>query len=179
MAGKKGNSKEKLLNYVSDRVKFYWESKRTFEATKRSFDEEKFDFKQEMDKYFDSVADEDNKFTVDLRTEIKGVKKVVCQRISQVEVKFDTNKLKDVLDKKQQKAVIKKHYNVNNWPGLFNLLKESGVEWKEFLKFVDISETVDEAALEKLVELGKVDTDKIVDCSESRIKTQYYKLTEK
>lgn len=172
-------NKDKLLNYVSDRIKFYWESKRTFEATKRSFEEEKFDFTQQMNKYFDSVADDDNKFMVDLRTEIKGVKKVVCQRISQVEVKFDVNKLKDVLTKKQQKAVIKKHYKVNNWPGLLNLLKESGVEWKEFLKYVDISETVDEAALEKIVELGEVDTDEIIDCSESRIKCQYYKLTEK
>lgn len=175
----KEQRREKLVNYISDRIKYYWESKRTFEATQRSFNEEKFDFKNEMDKYFDLVSDDDNKFMVDLRTEIKGIKKVICQRVSQVEVKFDVNKLKDVLDKKQQKKVLKKHYQVNNWPGLLNLLKESGVEWKEFLKYVDVSETVDEAALEKLVELGEVDTDEIIDCSESRIKTQYYKLTEK
>ncbi|MCR5587487.1 MAG: hypothetical protein K6F77_08140 [Lachnospiraceae bacterium] len=175
----KQKNREKLLNYISDRIKFYWESKRTFETTQRSFNEEKFDFKQEMDKYFDLVSDDDNKFTVDLRAEVKGVKKVVCQRISQVEVTFNTNKLKDVLNKKQQKSVIRKHYQVNNWPGLLGFLKESGVEWKEFIKYVDVSETVDEAALEKLVELGEVDTDEIIECSNSRIKTQYYKLTEK
>ncbi len=180
MAGKKGKGgKDRLLNYVSDRIKFYWESKRTFDATQRSFNDEKFEFKQEMDKYFDSVADDDNKFTVDLRTEIKGVKRVVCQRISQVEVNFDIDGLKTILTKKQQKAVIKKHYQVNNWPGLLTLLKESVVELKEFLKYVDITETVDEAALEKLVDLGEANAEDLIDCSETRIKTQYYKLTEK
>lgn len=167
------------MNYVSERIKFFWETKRTFEATQRSFNDEKFEFKQEMDKYFDAVADEDNKFMVDLRAEVKGVKKVACQRISHVEIKFDVEKLKGVLNKEQRKSVIKKHYQVNNWPGLLNLLKESGVEWKEFLKFVDVSESVDESALERLVELGEVGTDEIIDCSESKVKTQYYKLTEK
>ena len=99
--------------------------------------------------------------------------------LSQITVTFDTNKLKKVLTKKQQKSVIRKHYKVNNWPGLLNLLKESGVEWKEFLKYVDVSEDVDEAALEKLVELGEVKPEKIVDCSNATVKTQYYKLTEK
>ena len=171
--------KDKLVNYIQDRIKFYWESKRTFDATSRSFEEEKLDFKKEMDKYFDMLADEDGKIMIDLREEIRGIKRVICQRISQVEVKFDINKLKKVLTKKQQKYVVRKHYKVNNWPGLLNLLKESGVEWKEFLKYVDVSEDVDEKALEKLVELGEVDIDEIKDCSSTRIKTQYYKLTEK
>lgn len=171
--------KDKLVNYIQDRIKFYWESKRTFDATSRSFEEEKIDFKKEMDKYFDMLADEDGKIMIDLREEIRGIKRVICQRISQVEIKFDTNKLKKVLTKKQQKYVVRKHYKVNNWPGLLNLLKESGVEWKEFLKYVDVSEDVDEKALEKLVELGEVDIDEIKDCSSTRIKTQYYKLTEK
>ena len=171
--------KDKLITYVQDRIKFYWESKRTFDATQRSFNEEKLDFKHEMDKYFDLLADEDGKIMIDLREEVRGIKRVICQRISQVDVKFDTNKLKKVLTKKQQKSVIRKHYKVNNWPGLLNLLKESGVEWKEFLKYVEVSEDVDENSLEKLVELGEVNTDDIVDCSKATVKTQYYKLTEK
>ena len=171
--------KDKLISYVQDRIKFYWESKRTFDATQRSFNEEKTDFKHEMDKYFDLLADDEGKIMIDLREEIRGIKKVICQRISQVQVSFNVNKLKKVLTKKQQKSVIRKHYKVNNWPGLLNLLKESGVEWKEFLKYVEVSEDVDEAALEKLVELGEVNADKIVDCSKATVKTQYYKLTEK
>lgn len=171
--------KDKLISYVQDRIKFYWESKRTFDATQRSFNEEKIDFKHEMDKYFDLLADEDGKIMIDLREEIRGIKRIICQRVSQVQVSFDTNKLRKVLTKKQQKSVIRKHYKVNNWPGLLNLLKESGVEWKEFLNYVEVSEDVDEAALEKLVELGEVNAENIVDCSKATVKTQYYKLTEK
>jgi hypothetical protein len=75
--------------------------------------------------------------------------------------------------------VIQKHYQVNNWPGLLKLLKESGVEWKNFLKYVDVSESVNEGQLEQLVELGELDSEEVKACSKAKIKTQYYKLTEK
>ncbi len=171
--------RDKLEKYIIERIKFYNETKRSFEAAKRSFDDEKFEFKSEMDKYFDSLADEDGKIVVQMRDETMSFSKLICQRISQVSVEFHIPKLKKILTKKQQKSVIRKHYQVNNWPGLLNLLKESGVEWEEFLKYVNITESVDTAALEKLVELGDVDKELVIDCSNSKIKTEYYKVTEK
>ena len=175
MAGKKYSTEQ----WVADRIKYYWERKRNFEATKRSFDDDKYEFNNEMDRYFDTVADDDGKVIVNLDGLFKGVKKVICQRISQVKVEFNISKLSKVLTKDQRKKVIDKHYKVVNWPGLLKLLKESGVEWKQFLKYVEVTEEVNEAALEKLVELAEVDVDVVKSCSSAKIKTQYYKLTEK
>lgn len=165
--------------WAKERIKYYWERKRTYESTKRSFEDDKYEFNQEMDRYFDVVADEDGKVIVNLEGMFKGVKKLICQRISQVKVEFDIKKLDKILSKEQRKKVIQKHYQVNNWPGLLKLLKESGVEWKKFLKYVNVSESVDEGKLEQLVELGELNSEEVKACSKTKIKTQYYKLTEK
>lgn len=165
--------------WAKERIKYYWERKRNFELSKRSFDDDKYEFNQEMDRYFDVVADEDGKVIVNLEGMFKGVKKLICQRISQVKVEFDIKKLDKILSKEQRKKVIQKHYHVNNWPGLLKLLKESGVEWKKFIEYVDVSESVNENRLEQFVELGELNSEEVKACSKAKIKTQYYKLTEK
>lgn len=175
----RGQKKYTAEQWAKDRIQYYWERKRTYEATKRSFDDDKYEFNQEMDRYFDVVADEDGKIIVDLRETIRGVKKIICQRISQVSVEFDVNKLKNILTREQQKKVLQKHYKVVNWPGLMKLLKESGVDWKKFLKCVEVSESVRENVLEQLVELGEVNAEEAKACSKAKIRTQYYKITEK
>lgn len=175
MAGKKYTAEQ----WITERIKYYWERKRTYELTKRSFDEDKYEFNTEMDKYFDIVADEDGKFTINLDGMYKGIKKIVCQRISQVKVEFDIKKLDKILTKEQRKKVVQKHYQVNNWPGLLKLLKDSGVDWKQFLKYVDVSETVRDSVLEQMVELGELNADEVKKCGNVKIKTQYYKVTEK
>lgn len=175
----KGQKKYTAEQWAADRIKYYWERKRNYEATKRSFDDDKYEFNNEMDRYFDVVADDDGKITVDLRETVRGVKKIICQRITQVKVNFNIDKLRKVLTREQQKKVIRKHYKVVNWPGLMKLLKESGVDWKKFLKCVEVSEEVDEGVLEQLAELGEVNAEKVKSCSEAKIRTQYYKITEK
>ena len=175
MAKKKYSTEQ----WAVDRIKYYWERKRDFEATKRSFEDDKYEFHQEMDRYFDVLADDDGKVIVNLDGLFKGVKKLICQRISQVKVEFNIKKLDKILSKEQRKKVIQKHYNVNNWHGLLKLLKESGVEWKQFLKYVDVSESVNESQLEQLVELGELNSEEVKACSKAKIKTQYYKITEK
>lgn len=175
----KGQKKYTAEQWAKDRIQYFWERKRTYEATKRSFEDDKFEFNQEMDRYFDVVADEDGKIIIDLRETVRGIKKIICQRISQVKVEFDIDKLRNILTKEQQKKVIQKHYNVINWPALMNLMKDAGINWKEFLKCVDVSETVRENILEQMVELGEVNIEDIKACSNAKIRTQYYKITEK
>lgn len=165
--------------WLTERLKYYWERKRAYDLTKRSFDDDKYEFTSDMDKYFDVVADEDGKFTISLDGMYKGVKKLICQRITQVKVEFNIEKLDKILTKEQRKRIIQKQYQVNNWPGLLNLLKESGVEWKQFLKYVDVSESVRNDVLEQMVELGELNIDDVKHCSDTKIRTQYYKLTEK
>lgn len=165
--------------YVTERIKYFYETKRSYELAKTSFDDEKYEFYEQMDKYFDEVADDDGKYIIDMRDTVKGVKKIICQKVSSVSIEFDIKKLDNFLNKEQRKKVIHKRYSVINWPKLFNLLKESGVEWKKFLQCVEVKEEVLTKELDKLVELGEVDIDDIKSCSKAKIKSQFYKITEK
>lgn len=164
--------------YVEDMVKWYRNIKSSRDATERTFNDAKFDFSNCMDKYFDAVANEDGKLEVEV-DDIKNIKKIIVSRITPSTVEWDTKRLRGILSKKEQKLVIHKHYQVINWKGLFDFLKASGVDFKQFLKYVEVTETVSDKQLDKLVELGAVDEEEVKECSSVRLKGSYYKLTEK
>ena len=131
-----------------------------------------------MDRYFDVAANEDGKVEVEIE-DVKNVKKVIVTKVTPSTVEWDCEKLKQLLSPKERKLVIQKHYQVINWKGLFDLLKESGVDFKEFLKYVEVTESVRDKQLDKLVELGAVDEEEVKACSSVKLKSSYYKLTEK
>ena len=170
--------RQSVKQYVTQMIKWYRDIKYSRDSAERTFNEAKYEFSQCMEQYFDKVATEDNKIEIPV-TEIKNCKKLIVTRITPSEVTFDIPRLKKLLSKKEQKLVIQKNYQVTNWPGLFELLKESGVDFKEFLKYVSITETVRDKQLDKLVELGAIDEEEVKKCSSVRLKSSYYKLTEK
>ncbi|MDE7423057.1 MAG: hypothetical protein K2N51_05110, partial [Lachnospiraceae bacterium] len=105
--------------------------------------------------------------------------KIIVTRVTPSTVEWDCKKLKQLLSSKERKLVIQKNYQVINWKGLFDLLKESGVDFKEFLKYVEVTETVRDKQLDKLIELGTIDEEEVKECSSVKLKSSYYKLTEK
>lgn len=171
-------AKKSVKQYVSDMVKWYHGIKLTRDSVERNFQDAKFDFHTCMDRYFDVAANEDGKVEVEIE-DIKNVKKIIVTKVTPSEVKWDFDKLKQLLSSKERKLVIQKHYQVINWKGLFDFLKESGVDFKEFLKYVDVTESVRDKQLDKLIELGIIDEEEIKECSSVRLKSSYYKLTEK
>lgn len=171
-------AKMSINQYVADMIKWYHGIKTTRDVTERNFQDAKFDFNTCMEKYFDAVANEDGKVEVDIE-DLKNVKKLIVTRVTPSNIKWDLEKLKKLLNSKERKQVIQKHYQVINWKGLFNLLKESGVDFKEFLKYVDVSETIREEQLDKLIELGELDEEEVKKCSSVNIKYSYYRFTEK
>lgn len=170
--------KKSVKQYVGDIVKYFYGVKTSRDAVERNFQDAKFDFNTCMDMYFDAAANEDGKVEVDVE-DIKNVKKVIVTRVTPSTVEWDCEKLKQLLSSKERKLVIQKHYQVINWKGLFDLLKESGVDFKEFLKYVEVTETVRDKQLDKLVELGAIDEEEVKACSSVKLKGSYYKLTEK
>lgn len=171
-------SKRSARQYVSDMVKWYHDIKLSRDSAERTFNDAKLDFGRCMEMYFDDVANEDGKVEVDVE-DIKNVRKIIVTRVTPSTVSWDIKKLKSLLSKKEQKMVIQKSYTVTNWRGLFDLLRESGVDFKEFLKYVEVSETVRDKQLDKLIELGMVDGMEVKECSSVKLKSSYYKLTEK
>ena len=171
-------AKKPVDQYVNDMVKWYHGIKLSRDTVERNFQDSKLDFNNCMDKYFDAVANEEGKLEVDI-DDVKNMRKVIVSRITPSTVIWDCQKLKRLLSPKERKLVIQKNYQVTNWKGLFDLLKESGVDFKEFLKYVEVTETVRDKQLDKLVELGTIDEEEVKSCSSVKLKSSYYKLTEK
>ena len=62
---------------------------------------------------------------------------------------------------------------------MLTYLKSAGVEWKEFLKYVKVTEDVDVDVLQNMLSLGEVDEKLITDCTSVKHMTPYYRLSEK
>ena len=171
-------ARKSVSQYVDSMIKWYRDIKNNHDVVERAFNDAKHDFNCCMEKYFDEVANEDGKVEVDIG-DIKNVKKLIVTKVTPSTVNWDVKKLKCLLNKKEQKLVIHKHYQVTNWRGLFDLLRESGVDFQEFLKYVEVTEIVDDKQLDKLIELGMIDEEGVKECSSVKLKSTYYKLTEK
>lgn len=166
-------------NYVKDMILWFYEAKKSFEASKVSFEETKFDFENCMDRYFDIFADDDNKIKIPVKDKLKNVSHIVLSKIQPTAVIFDVDKIKALLNKEERKLVIKRTITVNNWQGMFDYLKEQGIDFKEFSKFITITESIDEKQLQKLVDLGTIDEEEVKPHIKVKMKKPYYKVTEK
>lgn len=166
-------------NYVKDMILWFYEAKKSFEASNVSFEETKFDFENCMDRYFDTLADDDNKIKIPVKDKLKNVSHIVLSKIQPTVVIFDVDKIKALLNKKERKLVIKRTITVNNWQGMFDYLKEHGIDFKEFSKFITITESIDENQLQKLVDLGMIDEEEVKPHIKVKMKKPYYKVTEK
>lgn len=170
-----------IKEFVKELALYYYRQKLTRDHVQRSFEDAQFEFKQQMDRYFDSAADDDGRLEIDVskNANFAGLKSVIMTRVQPATIIWDAEALRGVLDKKQVKQVIRKKYAVTNWVKLFKLLKDAGVDWHDFLGCVSITEEVNVQALEKLVDLGDVDESEVKACSEVKLGTPSFRFTEK
>lgn len=174
--------KQSISEFIKKQILDYSTTKKNVDAVKKAFDETKFEFNQLMDKYFSDYCDENNKIVIEpkeVNEYIGEVKTITLTKVTPTTVDLDVDRFKSVVKGSLRKSVIRKKYEVNNWQGLFNLLKSSGVDFKEFKKYVNMTEVIDYKALDKAVELGEIDIDDVKKCSIVKVRSSYYKLTEK
>lgn len=171
----------KIGEFVRELALYYYQQKVTRDNVQRAFEDAQFEFKQQMDRYYDMAAGDDGKVEIDVadNKNFIGLKSLIMTRVQPVKVLWNTEALRGILTKGQRKQVLRKHYQVSNWARLMKLLKDSGVDWHEFLKCVTITEEVNEDALDKLVDLGEVDESEVKACSEVKLGTPSYRFTEK
>lgn len=167
--------------FVRELALYYYQQKLTRDNVQRSFEDAKYEFKQQMDRYYDSAADDDGKVEIDVsgKQNFVGLKSLVMTRVQPASIVWNTEALHGVLNKAQRKQVLRKKYTVTNWVRLMKLLKDAGVDWQDFLKCVNVTEEVNEQALDKLVDLGEVDEEQVKACSEVKLGTPSYRFTEK
>lgn len=168
-----------IKEFVQELALYYYRQKKTHDNVERSFEDAKYEFKQQMDRYYDQACDDEGKVEIQVEGKLKGFDTLIMTRVQPSKVVWDIGALHSVLDKKQRKKVLRKKYTVRNWVKLMQLLKDAGVDWHEFLKCVDVTEEVNEQALDKLVDLGEVDEEEIKACAEVKLGTPSYRFTEK
>lgn len=171
------SKKQKNINWIEDRIKYFWERKRVFESTKLAFEEDKEEFYSDMDKWFDTLSGGEDKVKVSLNAMVKGVGSLVCNRIVTPLITYKED-LKLCMSKEQIKKVYKNKYEVKNWIGLLQLIRDAGIKRKDFLKYVDCKEYVDENALANLIEVGDINEADVRDCIVVRGTKRYYKVSE-
>ena len=107
--------------------------------------------KGKIDSFF--LSDEENE-------EIKiKITKVKTGRVS-----YDIPKLKNKLNKKQKKELIKRKITIENFDEFSKVMKERGIKPNEIINLLSIEEKVDTNKLKNMYEIGEIDLVEINDC---------------
>jgi len=167
--------------YANELIVWFYERKKSFEANKKSFEEEKAEFNSTMERYFDALSDENGEYVLSVKGRMKNtkVKAIKVKKVCPTRISFDIPKFKSMIDKVSRKRLISKSYKVTNWPGLLQLLKDSGVDFKEFLKYVEVTEDVRTDILEDMISKCELDESVVRECASITMLPQYYRLSEK
>lgn len=105
--------------------------------------------------------------------------KVHVSNVIRKSIIWDVEKLKNKLDKDLTDQFVEKKYIVNNMPGLVKLLKEAGVNPKQFKKFITVEEKVNQQKMNELSEIGEIDKEDIKGCYELKEADGYLRISVK
>lgn len=89
----------------------------------------------------------------------KLMKKVIEQGLRVIKVVrnkivFNPDKLEEKLGKEFCRDFIYRKYIINDWDGMVKLLKSHGIQAKDFIGFIDVEKSVDEAKIEQMEAVG-------------------------
>lgn len=117
------------------------------------------------------------KITVGNDKTVAGRVKLACQMIKRTKIIYNVSKIKKKFNKKDCARILDKHYEIVDIEKLISLLKNAGVDPKEFKKTIKVTETINEKNLDKLEELGFITLDDLKGCYEIEEGNPYLKVS--
>lgn len=145
---------------LNQAIDSYNEEAQLFKAAEARFKQYKERYTKIIGMYFD-------RFSLDRYSFKKGKDEaIVVNRIQKSSIKFDADKLEQVLGKDVASQIIQKTYYVEDMEGLIEYLKACGVNGKVFKSFIRVEKSVDQDALDRLENYGVISMDDIEDCYE-------------
>lgn len=128
---------------------------------------------QELAKYMSRANKTDYKFDVEKDSELTYnyddlEESYRCKYIEATQIIYDAEKIEEKFDKEFCNDVINKTYIVNDINGLIKLLKSSGVDPKQFKKFLYVEKTVNKEKLESLFDLGELSLEQLNGCYDTK-----------
>lgn len=118
-----------------------------FKKSKRQFDEQKKSFYLDMEKFFEGT----NKKIMTFKYDDYGLNNLKVTKVQKTKVDFDVDKLERCLGS-YKKNVILKQYEITDFESLVKYLKSCGVDPKVFKEFIEVRKSIDEKALDSLVD---------------------------
>lgn len=148
-------------------VSCYYSTKEKYDNVTKKFDEIKKDFYSIMSK---EMKDE-SKAVFESFSDSYEVTKVTRKKVS-----FDIEKLERSLDKETLKQIITKRYQVVNTEEFLKYLKDLGADSNIIKQYIISTKEVNESAIDRLSELGKIDEQKVANAATVTYSEPYYKV---
>lgn len=156
-------------------VQLFFKKHEKFKSVEAQYKELEAEFNAEMDSYFRSMANHRKSETF---CDTNGDNLVVT-KVEWAHIEWLPEKLKARVTKPVWKKLVIKHYEVSDVAGLIQYLKGFGVDPMVFKSFIEVTETVDEKAIERLGDLGELTPHNIAGCYLVKSSKPYYKLKRK
>lgn len=153
---------------IEEVVKSYYDTKEKFDTVSKKFDAIKKDFYSKMD---DEFKENQTKLEVEYFAEAYEV-----TRIQKNNLEFDIGKLERSLDKETLKQVITRHYSIIDYDRFVKYLKSIGADPAKVKEFLAVTKDVDTSAIDRLAELGKIDTSVVEKAATVTKGKPYYKV---
>ena len=136
-------------------------------------------YKEHKERYTEIIGRYFDKYSLD-RYSFKRAQDetIVVNRVQKTSVKFDAEKLERTLNKDIAVQVIQKAYCVEDMEGLVEYLRACGVSAKVFKSFIRVDRSVDQDALERLVESGEIAMEDLDGCYELVQAKPYFTVKE-
>lgn len=93
-------------------------------------------------------------------------------------VNYNIPKIKQIFDKGIVKRILTKRYEISDMEGLIKYLKSCGVNPKEFKRYIDVQESVNEQELEQMYSMGEIDKKQFRSCCDVDVGKTVFTLTE-
>ena len=157
----------------------FLQTKQQFEKMQKKFNAEKEEFYSAMDELFSeiNVTGARDELNLDCYNWLHSGIEVSVKRISRTKVTYNMPLLHSIL-RSDWRKVIKRKYTITDIEGLTAYLRSCGVDAKKFKSFLSIEESVDEKALDQMLNIGYVRVENIRPAMKIEEVSRYYKITE-
>lgn len=153
----------------------FFEKQKKFKAVQAKFNAIKEEFESEMEGLF--ANRQHNSISITNHNLADGEPNIIkVTKVERTTVEWDVAKLKKRLPKSVLKKVLRKEYRVIGMSQLVKYLQSCGVDPNIFKQYIDVVETVDQAAIDQAGELGEITVQQINGCYTVDCQKPYFKV---
>lgn len=154
----------------------FFRKQQALKEQQKELDQLKSEFEPQMEEYFSELGAKRVVFEGD---QLDGTSNLVVRMVERTSIEWNADKLEKRVPKSVARQVIKKHYWIDNMPGLIEYLKYCGVDPKIFKQFVRAEKYVDQKEVDRLSDLGLISVRNISGCYYVKCQKPYFTFTVK